>query len=123
MTINNPQTFVSQLWDWGVLNGCFGQSNIKPTDVDGLVEHRGHFLMLEAKNNGVPIPKGQSILHDAWLAQRNSLIVVYGEPGNPSKLEYYPFGRKTAHVAEPANIETLRKAVSHWYRKAHDKPK
>lgn len=121
MTINNPKSFTEQLWDWAVLDGCFGQSKIKPTDVDGLIEHNGHFLMLEAKNDGVPVPLGQAILHQSWLDNGNSLIIIYGEPGkNPQKLECYIFGRRIVREIEPASIEMLRTVVSYWYAKVHN---
>jgi len=119
MTINNPKAFTEQLWDWAVLEGCFGQSKIKPTDIDGLVEHNGYFLMLEAKNKGVPIPQGQAILHNAWLEKGNSLIVVYGEPGDPQRLECYIFGKRIVREIEPATIDKLRDVVSFWYKMAH----
>lgn len=120
MTINNPQSFVGQLWDWSVLDGCFGDTKIAPTDVDGLVEHNGHFLMLEAKNSGVSIPVGQAILHKAWLSYQHSLIVIYGEPGKPTRLECYLFGSTQARVSDPATIELLRSMVSYWFKKVHD---
>lgn len=120
MTINNPQSFVGQLWDWSVLNGCFGDTKIAPTDVDGLVEHNGHFLMLEAKNSGVTIPVGQAILHNAWLSYRHSLIVIYGDPGKPTRLECYLFGSRKPRISDPATIELLRAMVNYWFKKVHE---
>ncbi len=42
MTIRSKEVFLQGLWDWAVLDGCFGNTRIRPTDVDGLIErHRG----------------------------------------------------------------------------------
>ena len=59
MTIQSEERFMASLWDWGILKGCFGDSKIEPTDMDGLVERKGHFLVLEAKQPGVKIKQGQ----------------------------------------------------------------
>ena len=50
MTINDPVKFCAGLWDWGILNGCFGDTLIKPTDIDGFVERNGKFLFFETKS-------------------------------------------------------------------------
>jgi hypothetical protein len=41
MTINKLDAYVAGLWDWVCLDGCFGDTKIRPTDIDGLVERRG----------------------------------------------------------------------------------
>ena len=65
--INDQPKFVESLWNWDILKGCFG-NGIKPTDIDGLVERNGHFLLLEAKNPGKEVPVGQQILFDKLVA-------------------------------------------------------
>ena len=64
MTIKNLEAFVENLWDWGFLDECFPGTRIRVTDIDGLVERNGHFLLIEAKSPGKDIPTGQRILFD-----------------------------------------------------------
>lgn len=38
MTIHGSDRFLAGAWDWTVLDGCFGNTQIRPTDVDGMIE-------------------------------------------------------------------------------------
>lgn len=65
-TINDPKKFVNSapagfdgVFDWRWMVGCFGKASITPMDLDALIERNGHFLVLETKEVGVPIPYGQ----------------------------------------------------------------
>ena len=118
MTINNLEKFVGSLWDWGTLNGCFGGTMIRPTDVDGLVERRGRFLVLEAKGNGVGVPQAQAIVFEQ-LRKLNvfTIIVVWGKcPEVKSMKVYSPVGVSTKYSA---TLDDFRQRVSRWYRDAN----
>ena len=119
MTIRNPRAFVDQLWDWGCLAGCFGDSKIQVTDIEGMVEHNRHFLIIESKGIGVPVPEGQRILFQKWISRGFSVIFVWGTPGQPERIEYYAFGKQIPEVFDPATLADLRAVVSGWYRRAH----
>jgi hypothetical protein len=44
--------------DWGMLDKCFPR-DIKPSDVDGVVEINSHLLWLEWKSEAKKVPRGQ----------------------------------------------------------------
>lgn len=117
MTIRNKDAFDAQQWDWGFLDGCFGNTNIRVTDVDGLVERNGQFLMIESKGAGVPIPLGQKIMHDQWVRRGNSLLVVWGEPNIPLRIEFRSnIGGLRTREVESASIPQFQELVGQWFR-------
>ena len=117
MTIESPEQFVNNLWDWGILDGCFGESKIKPTDVDGLVERNGHFLILEAKSPTAEVKQGQEItFQHAIQAKSMTVFVVWGEPGKPERLRMIS---KWKDQEVDADIEKFREKVSQWYEWAN----
>jgi hypothetical protein len=48
-----------RLKSWGWLKGAFIRENILPTDIDGLVEVNGKFLLFENKYVGATMSQGQ----------------------------------------------------------------
>lgn len=111
MTINNPTEYVNNLWDWSILDGCFGQTKIAPTDIDGITERNGRFLLIETKSLGVPIPNGQSILFDNLIAKGFTVLVIWGKANEPEKLQIW--GLKKPYRAD---INELRSIVSQWFK-------
>jgi len=116
LTIRRPDLYLESAWDWSILRGCFGDSKIEPTDVDGLVEKNGRFLILEAKKPGVRIKQGQMLTFNAL---RNTglftIIIVWGENNRPQEmLVMYPppFEPKWGK----ATLEDLRRVVKWWYQ-------
>lgn len=117
MTIHRPDLYLESAWDWGILKGCFGTSKIEPTDVDGLVERNGRFLVLEAKKPGVRIKQGQKITFNAL---RNTglftIVIVWGENSKPQEmLVMYPPPLQPKQGK--ATLEDLRRVVRWWYEK------
>lgn len=117
MTINSPEKYMANIWDWAILDGCFGITNIRPTDIDGFVERNGEFLMLETKQPRVPIPLGQQRTHQAWVKKGGTVIIIWGLKDTPEKIQmfspYHPF--PDGKVWEQADIDILRKRVKNWY--------
>ena len=116
MTIYNMDAFIAGVWDWAILDGCFGDTRIRPTDIDGLTERKGKFLLLEAKQSGVKIPMGQQLTFNAL---RNTglftIIIMWGEQNKPEAIEILypaPYPVKKQH---PAGMAELREIVSRWY--------
>jgi hypothetical protein len=86
--INNKKAFDNALWNWDILNGCFGTGKIKPTDIDGLVERNGQFLLIEAKGPGVPVKMAQDIVHRNLISLKCfTVIVIWGNPGRPIEIK------------------------------------
>jgi hypothetical protein len=113
MPIRNKDVYMNNLWDWGFLSDCFGGTRISPTDLDGVVERKGHFLYLEAKSPGKDVPKGQQIMFNRLIAdKRATVLVIWGEPNAPEKAQFWgckPFVANTAKIQE---------VVAKWYEHA-----
>jgi len=118
MTIRNMEKFASSIWDWGILDGCFGDTRIKPTDIDGCIERNGHSLFIETKGPGVPVPDGQVIMFRNWVKTGViSVLVIWGETNKPQEMMMYTFwGEKSKR---PIDLDGLKKAVSSWYEWAN----
>jgi len=113
MSIRNMDSYIKNLWDWKVLNGCFGDSKTAVSDIDGIIERHGQFLVIEAKSAGKDIPMGQSILLSA-LAKLDAfkVLIVWGEPGHVVAMARWP-----GSMFDATN-ETFRSEVAAWYKKA-----
>jgi len=119
MTINDPDAYLKGIWDWGILDGCFGTSRIEPTDIDGWVEHKGQFLVLEAKGPGVQIKEGQQISIEAMRETGLfTVIVVWGEQNQPQRL--LVFTKQHEYPYDNADLQTFRNVVRWWYDRVHN---
>lgn len=115
MTINDPVRFCAGLWDWAILDGCFGETKIKPTDVDGFVERKGKFLWLETKSPGVGIPEGQLRTFAAIAKTRVfTVFVVWGHTNTPETIQIIGHWGKSAPL--PCTLEKFRDYVARWYK-------
>ncbi len=114
MTIENERAFLDGIWDWAILDGCFGETRIKPTDIDGLVERNGHFLMLECKSPGVPVKQGQAMmLNRAVTTGFFTAMIVWGEQNKPEKLHI--IGAMGNIEINPCDTALFRHYVSLWF--------
>ena len=117
MTVNNPELYMAGVWDWAILDGCFGRTKIRPTDIDGFVERNGHCLYLETKRPGANIPFGQRLTYRAWCSKGDSVIVIWGEKNKPQRIQVFspryppPDGKVYAY----ANLDKLKWLVSQWF--------
>jgi hypothetical protein len=114
MTIRDIDNYISSLWDFGSFNGCFGDTRITLSDLDGITERRGKFLVFEGKSKNVPIPKGQEILFRSMVdTGKFTVVIAWGEPNNPTKLQVMT--HKGVIIIEPADMDKLRNVVSRWF--------
>jgi hypothetical protein len=124
MTIRNRDKFFEEHWDWGFLKeaGCFGDTKIEPTDIDGITERKGNFLFIECKSPGVPMNLGQTILHKALVA--TGVFTVIRLWGNAKTLNVTEI-----EVLSPwGNIEKKKtttdfaiEVVKRWFARANKK--
>lgn len=119
MSIENPELYMRGIWDWAILDGCFGQSKIKPTDIDGCIERKGKALFIETKQPGAGIPAGQRYMFQN-LAQSGvaSIIVVWGDTNQPEAIMV--FHRNRIEEPHPTDLDGFRERVKNWYRWADD---
>ena len=113
MTINDPVAFCAGLWDWSILNGCFGDTKIKVSDIDGCIERNGKTLMFETKAPDVEIPFGQALMYKA-LAKTSTVMIVWGTKNDPVKLRIM-YG-DACRDYDPCDLELFREKVSRWYK-------
>jgi hypothetical protein len=67
-------------FDWDILAQSFVGTKIMPMDFDAVIERNGHFLVLETKQAGKQIDKGQSItLSRAWKEKDFTIIHIVGK--------------------------------------------
>lgn len=87
MTLHTPQRFhefppagFDGLFDWDFLMPAFAGSNARPSDIDSMIERRGHLLFFETKKPGVIVPEGQKIaLRSLWRLGRVSIMHIEGK--------------------------------------------
>ena len=119
MTIRNIDKFVDSIQDWAILDGCFGATRIRPSDIDGFVERRGVCLFLEGKGLGVPLTTGQAIAFLSLAKQGNTVIVFWGKDKEIAKMRVIT--PNDPGVVKDASLDELRKAVKAWYDTASRK--
>lgn len=108
----SPEEYGRRLWDWTALNVCFAHG-IRVSDIDGIVERRGSFLVLEGTRAGLSKKKGQQMMLEA-LARLPGFTVIMIE-GNP------PFEVKRWRVIgariSGTGSDSLIGYISFWFRK------
>lgn len=109
----------AELWDWTPFNDCFGESNIRISDVDGIVERNGQFLMLDGKRVGRDgkrdILDGQRRLYLAFARRGGHVFVFHGQPPHTPQYvrRWLPGGQFVQE--EACDLERLKALVSEWY--------
>lgn len=101
-------------FDYSVFAGCFGKKNIRPSDIDFVVERRGKLLIGEFKAYSGGVSQGQAILLKALAAvPQITVFVAYGVPPGEIK-KWESLGPKRAGIG----IESLRRFMADWYKYA-----
>lgn len=113
--IRSPESFEHSWWDWTQFNDCFSPTQIRITDVDGLVERHGHFLLIETKRPGVEVPRGQSILFDAIRKNpRWHILIIWGETDCPQSWQVW--GKKKWSMT--GTTKDLHALIRRWFHYA-----
>ena len=106
----------SSHWDWGWLNGCFGQTKISPSDVDFLIERNGKFLIFEVKPSYEEIPTGQLIWLCRLAEQRPfTVYAIYGRDNNPEHYQRIKAGGLGPRV-QTNRSHLYSEIVQRWWR-------
>lgn len=123
MTIQDREAFFSNLWDWAILDGCFADSGIKPTDIDGFVERKGRFLILETKAPTTDLANGQRWAFEGLVKTGAfTIVIIWGHKNAPERLSMWTLhkGCVKRRKYPQANLEKLREVVTWWYDKANN---
>lgn len=115
--IRSGEHYAESWWDWTPYNTCFEGTHIRITDVDGLVERNGQFLLIETKRPGIPVPMGQRILFDRITKQPNwHVLIIWGETDCPQK--YMLWGYKPIVETDQNGVKSL---IARWFKYANGK--
>ena len=114
MTIQDAERFVAGLWDWAILEGCFGNTKIMPTDIDGFVERNGYFLLLETKAPKVELKQGQVMAFERLSRTRVvTVMILWGRTNVPEEVQV--FGWNATSIKMPCNLDKMRYLVKKWF--------
>ena len=99
---------------FGVFDDCFPR-RINFTDVDGIIEMGGKFLMLEWKGDGGSIQRAQHLLYERFTSGTGNVALVVH--GNAEDMSVRAFGYYIAghyHEAKAATLIDLKKWLIGW---------
>lgn len=103
--------------DFSFLCGVI-ESNPKaiPSNIDGIMERRGRFLVLEWKHRGEETKDGQRMCLQAlaWL-ERFTVVVVYGDGPNGTVEDYYKVVPGKNCVKIGSGMEQFKQFYRGWY--------
>lgn len=119
MTIQSMSNFVASLWDWGFLDDCFGNTGIRISDLDGVVERNDWKLCIEGKGPNVEIKNGQwrlfrSLVKDGW-----TIIVVWGNANEPERMMVWYPRKERPEATKEASLEDIKDLVRRWFNWAN----
>ena len=111
--------FLEKRSDVAALDGCF-PAHVGATDLDGIVELGGHFLVIEFKHLGVLVPRGQGLMFERMVATGKFTVVIVHARGQDveSWTVLGPDGRRQVKGDLPA----LRAEVKAWSRQHDPRP-
>ena len=116
--IRNMENYMDAVTDWSYLNDCFDRG-IRVSDVDGIVEANGSFLMIEAKGKGVPVPYGQRLMLRRFAKMPNCyVLILWGDP--PRRYKLLGVGEGKNKHCDKAEVKRLVKA---WFEWVDDRPR
>lgn len=99
--------------------GCF-PGRIAMSDVDGIVEIGGCFLLLEWKAAGGVVTGGQRIMFEQLtaLSRKITVVVVSGEPRAPTVESIQIFRNGVGSLPEACNLAQLQERIRQWSERA-----
>lgn len=104
--------------DWGeILEGAKLPRDIQPSDIDGILECRGHFLAMEKKHPGELTKTGQQIMLTA-LARVPRFTVIKVVRGSDGVEEVFNYRTGITKRTNPAEFISW---VETWAWKANGK--
>jgi len=101
--------------DFGELSGLLGK--VLPSNLDMVLERKGHFLFGEWKRDGEKISKGQEILLKALSGlPKTTVLVINGDTENGMRVERFwrilPSG---GYVESGKGLISFKDYITEWY--------
>jgi len=122
MSIFDSHKYKTIFHDFDFLSGCFGNTRVMPTDIDGIIERNSNFLVMEFKPEGKRLSTGQRI-----MLERMSKIDVFTvlviwhtpcemhEPKVPTSIQAMP-----SKELKKVDVQEVRKIVCNWWDMANN---
>lgn len=104
----------------GAFDDCF-PGRIGMSDVDGIVEISGKFLLLEWKSAGGAVTGGQRIMFEQLTRLAPShitVVVVSGDPVSMHVSSVQVFKSGTGSLPIPCSLERLQRSITAWAERA-----
>ena len=146
--LRSVASYLRSMWDWTDFNTCFTGTKIRISDIDGMVERKGRFLVIEAKNPSEEEAlasgrnRGQLLLFQNLQKKGFTVIVAFGRTTNDVPTErlrssaeamivdlgapvverlwlYRPY-QATHQVIPEATNETLWNLIAAWFQAANN---
>jgi len=91
-----------------------------PSNVDGICERNGKFLVMEWKRPNEKVSKGQEILLKALAKQSNFIVaIIYGNTDNGTHIEkYYTVTQDGKCALAGVGFEQFKAFYRQWYEYA-----
>lgn len=115
--IRRGSYYLEGLPDWEFLNKALPE-RIRMSDLDGIVEVRGHFLIIEYKRVGVGVPDGQAVVFNRLYDAYATILVIEHENHEP--VFGYLWDPKIPPDPRPLDRGLLQDFVRDWASSAKD---
>jgi hypothetical protein len=118
-----------RLKSWGWLKGAFVRESILPTDIDGLVEVNGKFLLFENKYVGATMSNGQRQTLEKLVLNADFVVVRidWDGAGRVVRFERWvkimPVGTIDIKNHENATEKDIRELCLAWSKWAQSNPR
>jgi hypothetical protein len=105
----------------GEFDDCF-PGRIGMSDIDGVVEISGRFLLLEWKSAGGSVQTGQRIMFERLtaLSHKITVIVVSGDPREMLIQSVQVFHNGKSGPAELSDMDGLKARIKQWSDRARN---
>jgi len=107
--------------DYGDFFGLIPENTqFVPSNVDGICERKGKFLVMEWKRPGEAVSKGQKYLLKSLAKQKNFIvIIIYGDTDDETTVhKYYLVNKDGSCTLAGSNFAMLKEFYKNWYEMA-----
>ena len=112
--LRNRDAYRDAAQDWAILHGCFGGA-IRPSDIDGIIERKGHFLVLEKKPKGYEFRGGQKILFGQLAGlPKFTVVILRGDGQAVDSMQVW------GQAEQACSLQHIRDFCQAWYEYAND---
>lgn len=120
---NDNGCYLDQLPDWAMLDGCFGKTRVKASDIDGVVYQNGRFLFLEKKFPLGYVDQPQMRAIRTLVEKGYSWIVFWCERSDGrdiSMMRVFGIEGYDSTKRISATYEDFRAAVKAWWTEVYE---